>query len=162
IARAKDADLFVSLHADSIGKSAIRGASIYTLSEKASDAQTARLADKENRADLIAGVDLSVEDETVANILVDLSMRDTMNQSKFLANTVVDTMKGKGLSVLDNPHRYAGFAVLKAPDVPSILIELGFLSNRTEAKMLANAAYQKKVAVALRTGIEAYFQKRSG
>ncbi len=158
-ARARDADMFISLHADSIGKSSVRGASIYTLSEKASDAQTERLAHKENRADLIAGVDLSVEDEVVANILVDLAMRDTMNQSNFLANTVVSTIRSKGVRVLENSHRSAGFAVLKAPDIPSILIEMGFMSNPQEAKMLAQSSYREKLAAALLSGVDAYFNK---
>ncbi|MCB9987785.1 MAG: N-acetylmuramoyl-L-alanine amidase [Rhodospirillales bacterium] len=158
-ARKRNADLFVSLHADSIDKSNVRGASIYTLSEKASDAQTERLAARENRADLIAGVDLSVEDETVASILVDLAMRDTMNQSKFLANTMVVTMKSSSVKTLENPHRYAGFAVLKAPDIPSVLVEMGFMSNRQEAQMLNQTDYRRKIAGSLREGIEAYFRK---
>ena len=158
-ARQRDADLFVSLHADSIGKASVRGASIYTLSEKASDAQTEKLAARENRADLIAGVDLSVEDETVASILVDLAMRDTMNQSKFLANTMVVTMKNGNVKTLENPHRYAGFAVLKAPDIPSVLVETGFMSNRQEAQLLSQPDYRRKIAASLKQGIEAYFQK---
>lgn len=157
IAREKNADLFISLHADSINQASVSGASIYTLSEKASDAQTARLADRENRADLIAGVDLTHEDEQVANILVDLAMRDTMNQSKFFANTIVTEMKGGGLRLLENPHRYAGFAVLRAPDIPSVLIELGFMSNRAEADKLASPDHRRRVARIIREGIDAYF-----
>lgn len=159
IARNKDADLFVSIHADSINKSSVRGASVYTLSNKASDAQTAKLAQRENQADLIAGVDLSHEDKDVANILLDLAMRDTMNQSKFLANTVVDKMRARGIRLLDRPHRYAGFAVLKAPDVPSILFEMGFISNRKEANMLRSASYRQKVMAGLKDGIDGYFKK---
>lgn len=159
IARQNNADLFVSLHADSVAKGDAQGASIYTLSEKASDAQTARLAEKENRVDLIAGVDLTVEDEVVANILVDLAMRDTMNQSKFLANTMVGKLHGGNIRTLDNPHRYAGFAVLKAPDIPSILVEMGFMSSRKEARMLSQPDYQRKIARALVSGIDAYFRK---
>lgn len=159
IARAKEADLFISLHADSIDQSNVRGASIYTLSNKASDKQTAKLAARENQVDLIAGVDLSHEDKDVANILIDLAMRDTMNQSKFFANTVVNKMRGHGIRILEKPHRYAGFAVLKAADIPSVLVEMGFMSNRSEARLLATSDYQRKIASALADSIDAYFAK---
>jgi len=159
IARDKEADLFISLHADSINKSNVRGASIYTLSNKASDKQTARLAARENQADLIAGVDLRHEDKEVANILIDLAMRDTMNQSKFFANTVVGNMDKKGVQTLTRPHRYAGFAVLKAPDIPSVLVEMGFMSNSKEAALLATNNYQEKIATALVKSIDTYFSK---
>ena len=158
-ARQYEADLFVSIHADSLERPNVRGASVYTLSEKASDAQTEKLAAQENRADLIAGVDLSVEDEEVANILVDLAMRDTMNQSKFFAGKLVDTFRAGSLNVLDSPHRHAGFAVLKAPDIPSVLIEAGFMSNRAEADMLASDAYKTKFARTLKKGIDSYFEQ---
>ena len=159
IARKNDADLFISLHADSIDKPNVRGASIYTLSNKSSDAQTAKLAARENQVDLIAGVDLSHEDKDVANILIDLAMRDTMNQSKFFANTVVSKMKSHGIRILPKPHRYAGFAVLKSPDVPSVLVEIGFMSNKSEARLLRTRSYQNKIASALTNSIDAYFQK---
>ncbi|MEM7618575.1 MAG: N-acetylmuramoyl-L-alanine amidase [Pseudomonadota bacterium] len=159
IARKKEADLFISIHADSINRSNVRGASIYTLSNTASDKQTAKLAARENQADLIAGVDLSHEDKEVANILIDLAMRDTMNQSKFFANTVVDIMNQKGLRTLTKPHRYAGFAVLKAPDTPSVLLEIGFMSNKQEANLLATNDYQKKIAKVLSESLDIYFSK---
>jgi N-acetylmuramoyl-L-alanine amidase len=158
-ARTHEADLFVSIHADSIDKPGVRGSSVYTLSDKASDAQTEKLAARENRADLIAGVDLSTEDQDVANILVDLTMRDTMNQSRFFANKLVDTMRAQGINTLDTPHRYAGFAVLKAPDIPSILIEAGFMSNRQEAEMLNAPTHRRSLAGAIRRGIDAYFEQ---
>ncbi len=159
IGRRHGADLFISLHADSIDKAGVSGASIYTLSNKASDAQTAKLAARENRADLIAGVDLSHEDKEVANILIDLAMRDTMNQSKFFANRVVSEAKSGGIRLLDSPHRFAGFAVLKAPDVPSVLIEMGFMSNREEVGRLSTPAYRRKIATAIAQGIDGYFAK---
>lgn len=159
IARKKGADLFISLHADSIDKPNVSGASIYTLSNKASDAQTAKLAARENRADLIAGVDLSHEDKEVANILIDLAMRDTMNQSKFFANTVVKHADNKGVHLLEKPHRFAGFAVLKAPDIPSVLIEMGFMSNSREVSQLSSPAYRKKIAASIVAGVDAYFAK---
>ncbi len=159
IARAGNADLFISIHADSIGKSGVSGASVYTLSEKASDEQTARLAERENKADIIAGTDLSHEDEQVANILIDLAMRDTMNQSAFFANTVLSSMKGGNVKILDSDPRHAGFAVLKAPDVPSVLVELGFMSNKGEAQLLASPDYRQKIGRALLVSIDAYFEK---
>lgn len=158
IARQQGGDLFVSIHADSIPRPNVRGASIYTLSDKASDAQTAKLAARENKADLIAGIDLNTEDQEVANILVDLAMRDTMNQSKYFANTLVDEFGRGGVKLLTKPHRYAGFAVLKAPDIPSILVEAGFMSNNAEANALNTSAYRKKVARSIKQGIEAYFK----
>lgn len=159
LARDAGADLFISLHADSIEKAGVRGASIYTLSDKASDAQTAKLAARENKADLIGGVDLSHEDKDVANILIDLTVRDTMNQSKFLANTMVGRLQSNGIKVLERPHRYAGFAVLKGPDIPAILVEMGFMSNDAEARALSTPEYRRKLASALKSGIDSYFER---
>ncbi|MFP4314278.1 MAG: N-acetylmuramoyl-L-alanine amidase [Alphaproteobacteria bacterium] len=157
-ARNNGGDLFMSIHADSLPRPNVRGASVYTLSNKASDAQTAKLAARENKADLIAGIDLSVEDDEVANILVNLAMRDTMNQSKYFANTLVEEMQLEGVKLLERPHRYAGFAVLKAPDIPSVLVEAGFMSNKSEANMLTTHEHRRKIAGALRDGINAYFK----
>ncbi len=159
LSRSWEADMFISLHADSINDPSVRGASVYTLSNKASDAQTAKLAQRENRADIIAGVDLSHEDADVSNILIDLAMRDTMNQSRFFANLLVDSFKANNVSTLQNTHRYAGFAVLKAPDVPSVLIEAGFLSNSSEAASLSSQTHRAKITAAIRNGVDAYFVK---
>ncbi len=159
IGRRNGGDLFISLHADSIDKPNVGGASVYTLSNKASDAQTAKLAAKENQADLIAGVDLSHEDKQVANILIDLAMRDTMNQSKYFANTVVRQASNKGVRLLEKPHRFAGFAVLKAPDVPSVLIEMGFMSNPKEVAQLTSQSYREKIAKMIVSGVDQYFDK---
>ncbi len=157
-ARKHKGDLFISLHADSIKRKNVHGISIYTISKKASDAQTAALAKKENQADLIGGVGLDVEDKQVAFILGDFLMNETMNQSKFLANIVVRQLKNNGIKTLENPHRYAGFAVLKAPDIPSILIETGFMSNKKEAKLLRQKRHQQKISKAIRHGIDSYFK----
>jgi N-acetylmuramoyl-L-alanine amidase len=159
IARRQQADLFISIHADSIEKSNVSGVSVYTLSEKASDTQTAKLAAQENRADLIAGLDLSVEDEDVASILVDLAMRDTMNQSNFFANTLIDKLKVRQVRLLDSPHRSAGFAVLKAPDIPSVLVEAGFMSNKKESELLNTPAHRAKISQALSGAIDSYFEQ---
>lgn len=158
LARDREADLFVSIHADTIHKDDVQGSSVYTLSKESSDAQTAALAEKENKADLIAGIDLSVEDEQVANILFDFARTETMNESKFFANTLVEKMQGNGLKLLPNPHRYAGFAVLKAPDIPSILIEAGFMSNKKEVDRLSKPEHRKKLAHSIRIGIDAFFE----
>ncbi|MCE7886999.1 MAG: N-acetylmuramoyl-L-alanine amidase [Alphaproteobacteria bacterium PRO2] len=159
IARRQQADLFISIHADSIEKSNVSGVSVYTLSETASDAQTAKLAAQENRADLIAGLDLSVEDEDVASILVDLAMRDTMNQSNFFANTLIEKLRRRQVRLLDSPHRSAGFAVLKAPDIPSVLVEAGFMSNKKEAELLNTPAHRAKIAQALAGAVDSYFEQ---
>lgn len=156
-ARKHSGDLFISIHADSLRNKNVSGASVYTLSEKASDAQTARLAARENKADLIAGIDLDVEDEDVASILVDLAMRETSNQSKFFANTLVDNFKAQNVRLLERPHRSAGFAVLKAPDIPSVLVEAGFMSNKKEANLLNTSSHRGKIAKALKKGIDRYF-----
>lgn len=156
-ARNHDGELFISIHADSLRNKSVSGASVYTLSEKASDAQTARLAARENKADLIAGIELEVEDEAVMDILIDIARRDTQNQSKFFANTLVDNFKSKNVRLLERPHRSAGFAVLKAPDIPSVLVEAGFMSNRKEAALLNTANHRKNIASALKKGVDRYF-----
>jgi len=159
-AREHNADLFISIHADSIHKKKVRGTSIYTISKKASDAQTAKLAEKENQSDLIAGLDLNIEDEQVAFILGDFLINDTMNHSKFFANTLVEALKSSNIRMLENPHRYAGFAVLKAPEIPSVLIEAGFMSNPQEAKLLNQPHHRQKIAKSIVTGINQYFNAR--
>lgn len=162
IARAKGADMFISLHADTIGRSAVSGASVYTLSDKASDVETAKLAARENAVDNLINVNVGTVDADVADILIDLVTRDTMNQSRVLAETVVSTFKAQGVKTLpQNPHRSAGFAVLKAPDIPSVLIEMGYLSNRQEADNLNKAAYRTKLATAITKVIERYFSETS-
>lgn len=157
--RRKGGELFISIHADKIGRKNVRGASIYTLSEKASDAETARLADAENRAGVVAGVDLSEESADVADILLDLAMREKMNESNLLARFLAQSLEHKKIRLLPNSHRSAGFAVLKAPDIPSVLIEIGFLSNNDEAKLLTSSQFHKKISGAIVEGVNAYFRK---
>ncbi|OCK09460.1 N-acetylmuramoyl-L-alanine amidase [Thalassospira sp. 11-3] len=158
IARKNGADLFISLHADSIGNSKHRGASVYTLSENASDKEAAALASKENKADVIAGIDLSEENSLVQSILIDLAQRETMNLSATLAANMV-TELGKSIELQRRTHRFAGFAVLKAPDIPSALFEMGYLSNATDAKLLQSPAHRRKVAEAILRAIDIYFEK---
>lgn len=159
IARRSRADLFISLHADSIGRSGIRGASVYTLSEKASDAEAARLAESENAADIISGANLSTETAEVRDILIDLAQRETKNFSVNFAQTLAGQLSGE-TGVVQRPHRYAGFKVLKAPDVPSVLLELGFLSDEQDEEALTSAVWQTRVAGAIFRSIEDYFGKQ--
>ncbi|MDF1791416.1 MAG: N-acetylmuramoyl-L-alanine amidase [Thalassobaculaceae bacterium] len=157
IARRVNADLFVSLHADSIKDGSLRGLSVYTLSENASDKEAEALAVSENKADIVAGIDLSHQEPEVTNILIDLAQRRTMNYSARLAGYVVHEMD-RETKLLGRPHRFAGFAVLKAPDVPSVLVELGFLSNREDNRRLNDPAFRRKVAAGLTRAIDRYFQ----
>lgn len=156
IARHKEADLFISLHADSIGTVSLRGGSVYTLSETASDAEAAALAERENKADVLTGLDLNAANADVSTILIDLAQRDTMNQSKQFAQSVVRTL-GPISRLLSRSHRSAGFAVLKSPDVPAVLLELGYLSNPEEEKELWTAAHRKAVCAALLEAVDRFF-----
>lgn len=157
-ARGAQADLFISLHADMAGSGHdVNGLSIYTLSDQASDAQTEKLAARENKVDLLAGVDLSHQEQDVANILIDLAMRENMNQSRFFAGNVIRAMMGANVELLPRPQRYAGFAVLKAADIPSVLIEMGFLSNSEETRRLQDETHRRRLMEGLRHGIDAYF-----
>ena len=158
IARRAGADLFISLHADTFRNKALRGASVYTLSEKASDKEAQALAERENKADLIAGVDLSSKSDDLSFILLDMAQRDTTNQSSRFAETLVKDIS-RSSKVLRNPHRFAGFAVLKAPDVPSVLIELGFLSNKYDERALRSKKHRAKLADAIKTSINRYFNR---
>jgi N-acetylmuramoyl-L-alanine amidase len=155
-AREAGAELFISIHADAIKNRKTRGLSIYTLSEKASDKEAAALADKENKADLIAGINLVGETKEVTNILIDLARRESMNQSSKFATGLVFEMR-RQTKLLRKTHRFAGFAVLKAPDVPSVLIELGFLSNRSDEKALKDKKYRAKLAKGMVRAITGYF-----
>lgn len=156
IARQYNADLFISLHADSVANPQLKGLSVYTLSQNASDSEAQALADKENKADLIAGIDLSHESADVANILIDLAQRETMNRSAGFAGGVVDEV-GREQTLLGNTHRFAGFAVLKAPDVPSVLVEMGYLSNEAEERNLRQPEYRVKLAKGISRAVDRFF-----
>lgn len=163
IARKAGAKMFISLHADSAPEDDVRGLSVYTVSEKASDQETEALATRENKADILTGMDLSDEREDVAGILISLAERDTKNRSATLADILVTSLDGK-VQLLSNTHRFAGFAVLKAPDVPSVLVEIGFLSHPKEEKLINSKAYRDKVTSGIASGIDSYFklEKRMG
>lgn len=156
-ARKLKANLFISLHANAINDNVTSGFSIYTLSEKSSDKQAELLAKKENRADIISGADFSAASREIMNTLIDLSQRDSMNKSSIFANIAILSVKNSDIKILQNTHRYAGFAVLTAPDMASVLIELGYLSNKNEEKSLNSLIYKRKVVESLSEAIDKYF-----
>ncbi len=156
IARKHNADLFISLHADSHNNPHVKGMSIYTLSDTASDKEAAALARKENKSDIISGIDFQHEDRDIANVLISIAQRDTMNQSALFAERIVKSAESQ-ITLLRNPHRFAGFRVLTAADVPSVLIELGYLSNYREEKLLNSEKHKKELVQILIKAINAQF-----
>jgi len=156
IARDSEADLFIALHADSVGARGVRGATVYTLSERGSDAEADALAQKENRADIIAGVDLAVENDDVTGILIDLAQRETKNHSVYFAKSLVEELRSQ-TPLHRQPLRSAGFRVLKAPDVPSVLVELGYLSNRSDEDLMTSPAWRQKTARQVTAAVGRYF-----
>ncbi|MFN0190704.1 MAG: N-acetylmuramoyl-L-alanine amidase [Aestuariivirga sp.] len=156
IARQKQADLFIAIHADTVRGQSARGATVYTLSKKASDAEAEALAQKENAADIIGGVDVEGENQEVTDILIDLVQRETKNHSITFAKKAVGELK-QATRMTGKPLRSAGFVVLKAPDVPSVLIELGFLSSRADEEQLTSPKWRKGVAASLTKAIDRYF-----
>lgn len=161
LARTRQASLFISIHADALGRGDgdAQGATIYTLSETASDAEAARLADAENRADVIAGMDLSGEPDEVTDILIDLARRETKTFSLQFARTLVGEMKSV-VRLHKNPLKSAGFRVLRAADVPSVLVELGYVSNRQDLKQLTSETWRSRTADAIVQAVDAYFSTR--
>ena len=157
-AQAAKADLFLSLHADAHSDHDVRGASVYTLSEEATDREAAALAARENRAGtVVSGLRLSDQPDNVAQTLVAMSQRGTVNDSRRLADTVVATFARNGVRLLPRTHRQAGFAVLTSPDIPAALVELGYLSNSQDEKLLTVRQHQMALARALRASVDAYF-----
>lgn len=157
IAHEAAADLFISIHADSIADRNIRGGAVYTLSETGSDAEADELAAKENKSDVIAGVTLDSNDEEVVSILIDLAQRETMNYGIRFANVLVDELGGNDVPLRTKPRRYAAFRVLKAPDVPSVLLELGYLTNRQDENFLLSSRARGAVARAIAGAVDKYF-----
>jgi N-acetylmuramoyl-L-alanine amidase len=143
IARQRGAQLFISLHADTLRQKDIRGATIYTISDKASDALAASLAERENLSDGIAGIEIKDEPAEVTDVLLDLTRRETQ------------AFEGQ-IGLINNPMRHAGFRVLQAPDVPSVLLELGFLSNPRDEKLLTDEKWREKVAELLSKAVDKY------
>lgn len=160
IARSAQANLFVSIHADAFPQRSVRGSSVYTLSTDGASSEAARwLSSKENAADLIGGVSLRDKDETVARVLWDLSMTKSISDSREVAADIL-----RGLRRVGGVHRhqveYAGFAVLKSPDIPSVLVESAFLSNPHEEQLLRTRSHRRKIAGAIYEGIRRYYERR--
>jgi N-acetylmuramoyl-L-alanine amidase len=158
IARDAGAALFVSIHADSLphGEGDAQGATVYTLSDTATDSEAARLAEKENRADVIAGVDLKGEPDDVAGILIDLAERETKSFSVQFAHNLLSGMKSV-TRLHKTPLKSAGFRVLRAPDVPSVLVELGYVSNRQDLQSLLSDNWRNRTADSIAQAIDGYF-----
>lgn len=158
IARGVEANLFISIHADSLTQAQdVRGATVYTGSERASDAEAARLAAKENQADAVAGLDSSEDVQDVAGILMDLAKRETRSFSTIFARNLVERLGGS-VKMHKVPLRSAGFRVLTAPDVPSVLIELGYMSSPKDAELLNSEGWRTQAAAAVQQAVEQYFE----
>ncbi|HEX2215658.1 MAG TPA: N-acetylmuramoyl-L-alanine amidase [Xanthobacteraceae bacterium] len=161
IARTNNAALFISIHADALPRRDpdTRGATVYTVSENATDVEAARLAEAENKADVIAGVDLSSEPDEVADILIDLVQRETRAFSSQFARTIVGELK-TAVRLHKQPLRSAGFRVLKAPDVPSVLVELGYVSSKYDLKLMTSEAWRKRATAAIAQAVNTFFARR--
>jgi N-acetylmuramoyl-L-alanine amidase len=157
-AQRANADLFVSLHADALDDRSVRGASVYTLSERASDPLAERVARNENRADRFAGPDFAGVSPEAAQILISLVRRDALNGAARMARLTVSNL-AQDVTMLPNSHRFAGFVVLKAPEVPSVLVEMGFISNRRDEALLRRPEHRRVVATALARAIDGWFSE---
>lgn len=156
IAHQEGADLFLSLHADALSEGRAHGATVYTLSETASDKASATLAERHDRADILSGVDLSGQDDVVADILIDLARMETQPRADRLAEALRLGIKQRGLKLNTRARRTAGFSVLKSPDIPSVLLELGFLSSKEDRSNLKNPEWRAAMAAAIRDAILAW------
>ena len=159
VARDAGADLFLSIHVDLLDDREVHGVSVYTLSDEASDVETAELAARENKADIVADVDLSEGyDEEVAKVLISMVQQNTMNCSAVLAETLLPEL-GRVAPLISRPHRFGDFRVLKAPDIPSVLVELGFLSNDQDAERLQSDGHRRDMAGAIVEALDTYFRE---
>ncbi|WP_246495614.1 N-acetylmuramoyl-L-alanine amidase family protein [Ameyamaea chiangmaiensis] len=161
IAQGHRAALFVSMHADALHDRSVRGASVYTLSGNASDAQTAALAQTENSADRFAGPRVHAASPEVQQILASLVTEETRRGSALMANSVVNAF-GPRIGLLTHPSRHAAFVVLKSAEIPSVLVEMGFMSNAMDEAALRQAGHRMMVAGAMRTAIDRYFTSGPG
>jgi N-acetylmuramoyl-L-alanine amidase len=161
-ARDRHADLFISLHADSNPRPEVYGASVYTLSEAGSDREAAELARKENQSDVVAGVDLSAQSSPVASILIGLAQRDTINRSVKFAEMLVGQLGRVTDTLPREPHRSAAFVVLKAPDVPAVLIELGYLTSPRDCAQMGTEQWRNDVSLAIADAVDRQLRPGTG
>ncbi|WP_246679325.1 N-acetylmuramoyl-L-alanine amidase [Mesorhizobium sp. B2-6-2] len=161
IARQHEADLLISVHADTIAVKGLRGATVYTLSDKASDPEAQALADRENLSDQFAGMKIEDDNKEVTDILIDLIRRETHGFSMSFAHTLVGQLS-TSVGMINNPQRSAGFRVLKAPDVPSVLVELGYLSNNKDEAQLLNADWRGKAAQSITNAVALFAAAKAG
>lgn len=159
IARRLGADLFISVHADAAASQTARGATIYTLSEVASDREAARLAARENKADILNGVNLADAPSDVSSILIDLTQRETMNLSADFARLLRREGEAK-MNFRTDSHRFASLMVLKAPDVPSVLLETGYVSNADDIALLNSPGYRKRIAESVSQAVTVFFARK--
>lgn len=157
-ARKVRADLFISIHANSSRSRKPKGFSVYTLSEKASDKEAEKLARKENKSEAIKGMSFKNVNKDIYKTLIDLSQRSSMNFSSKFANLAINKVERQGVHMIHNTHRFAGFLVLTAPDMVSVLIELGYLSNRSEEKQLNAINHKRKIVRGIKKAIDEYFK----
>jgi N-acetylmuramoyl-L-alanine amidase len=162
VARRLHADLFISIHCDSAPGSNASGATVYTLSEVSSDRVAAKLAAKENKADILNGVNLDAQSNDVSSILIDLTQRETMNTSSRFADLLQRELTDQRVDFKTTYHRFAGLAVLKAPDVPAVLLETGYMSSAEDLHLLFSKDYQRRLAVGVTHAVEAHFARRLG
>jgi N-acetylmuramoyl-L-alanine amidase len=160
IARQHEADLFISVHADSYRQSGVRGATVYTVSDRPSDAGAAATAIRENLSDAIAGIEVEEAKDDVADILVDLVRRETHRFSMRFARNLVGKLS-QSIDLINNPHRFAGFKVLRAPDVPSVLLELGYLSNPRDEELLRDPEWRADAIRSVRAAIKLFAESRT-
>ncbi|MBI1494157.1 N-acetylmuramoyl-L-alanine amidase [Halocynthiibacter styelae] len=154
IARAARADLFISLHADTVSEGQATGTTIYTLSDEASDRASALLAERHDREDLLAGVDLRRHDDQIAMVLMDMARRETAPRSTHLAQQLVASIRQDIGNLYKRPHLEAGFSVLKAPDIPSVLIELGFMNNPNDLNRILSSEWEQSMTRAIRRALQ--------
>uniref|UniRef100_UPI0039B8BAF2 N-acetylmuramoyl-L-alanine amidase family protein n=1 Tax=Albidovulum sp. TaxID=1872424 RepID=UPI0039B8BAF2 len=156
VARATGADVFLSLHADALAEGEATGATVYLLADEASDAASARLAERHDRADLLAGIDLAGQDDLVAAVMMDMARTETRPRSERLAAALAAAIKGKGGRMHRHPVQQAAFSVLKSPDIPSVLLEVGFLSSEADRKRLSDPAWRARMQEAILAALAAW------
>ena len=156
IAHDLGADVFISLHADALTNGRAHGATVYTLSDTASDEASAALAERHDRTQILAGIDLSEQDDVVADVLIDLARTETQPRSDQLAKAIRAGIYEQNLELNSRPLRSAGFSVLKSPDIPSVLVEIGFMSSERDLANIRNPDWRAKMAAAIRDALKAW------